>query len=118
MVGTDRLTGDTVTPPVSQRSESGQGILGVKTGTGILLWSAVVVSVLSSRMSAGGGQPRAGGSFSFSHDGRKYFVNFFNIFRRCPGASIQDTNWFHKFEEEKDQHKGAQSRLGSMKTDD
>jgi hypothetical protein len=54
MAGADRLSGGTGTPAVSQRSESGQGILGAKAGRGMLLWSAVVVAVLSSRMSAGG----------------------------------------------------------------
>ena len=46
MAGAD-LSGGTGTPAVSQRSESGQGILGAKEGRGI-------VAVLSSRMSAGG----------------------------------------------------------------
>ena len=54
MSGTDLLDGDTVTPEVLQRSESGQGILGVKGGRGgMLLWSAVVMVVLSSHMSTG-----------------------------------------------------------------
>ena len=35
MTGVDRLGGDTVSPVVSQRSESGQGILGVE-GSGML----------------------------------------------------------------------------------
>ena len=47
MAGADLLNGGTGTPAVSQRSESGQGILGAKEGKGI-------VAVLSSRMSAGG----------------------------------------------------------------
>jgi hypothetical protein len=54
MAGADRLNGGTGTPAVSQRSESGQGILGAKEGTGMWVWSAVVLAVLSSRMSAGG----------------------------------------------------------------
>ena len=43
MAGVDRLDGGTGTPVVSQRSESGQGILGAKEGRGMWLWSAVVV---------------------------------------------------------------------------
>ncbi len=39
---------------VAQRSEAGQGILGAKEGKGMWVWSAVVLAVLSSRMSAGG----------------------------------------------------------------
>ncbi len=54
MPGADLLNGGTGTPVVSQRLESGQGILGAKEGRGMWLWSAVVVSVLSSRMSTGG----------------------------------------------------------------
>ena len=53
MTGDDRLDGDTDTPVVPQRSESGQGILGVKTGRGMLLLYVVVVQVLSSHMSVG-----------------------------------------------------------------
>ena len=45
--GTDLLNGGTGTPVVLQRSESGQGILGVKGGRGMWLWSGVVVAVLS-----------------------------------------------------------------------
>jgi hypothetical protein len=54
MTGGDRLNGGTGTPPVSQRSESGEGILGAKEGRGMWVWSAVVLAVLSSLMSAGG----------------------------------------------------------------
>ena len=54
MAGADLLNGGTGTPAVLKRSESGQGILGVKEGRGKWVWSAVVVAVLSSRMSAGG----------------------------------------------------------------
>jgi hypothetical protein len=55
MAGADLLDEGTGTPAVSQRSESGQGILGAKAGRGgMLLWSAMVMAVLSSRMSAGG----------------------------------------------------------------
>ncbi len=39
---------------VAQRSEAGQGILGAKEGKGMWVWSAMVLTVLSSRMSAGG----------------------------------------------------------------
>ena len=46
--GVDLLDGVTGTSVVSQRSESGQGILGVKEGRGMRLWSTVVVVVLSS----------------------------------------------------------------------
>ena len=46
MTGTDLLNGDTDTSPVSQRSESGQGILVATGGRGIVV-------VLSSHMSAG-----------------------------------------------------------------
>ncbi len=50
MEGTDCLSGDTGTPVVS-----GQGVLCDKAGRGgMLLWSAVVMAVFSSRMSAGG----------------------------------------------------------------
>ena len=52
MAGADRLDGDTDTAVVSQRSESGQGILGAKEGRGMLVWSAVVVAVLSSAQCA------------------------------------------------------------------
>ena len=54
MVGDDLLDGCTYTSEVSQRSESGQGILGDKAGRGLLLWYDVVVVVLSSHMSTGG----------------------------------------------------------------
>jgi hypothetical protein len=54
MGGTDRLNGGTGTTSVSQRSESGQGILDVKEGRGMWVWSTVVLSVLSSCMPAGG----------------------------------------------------------------
>ena len=54
MAGADRHNGGTGTPVVSQRSESGQGILGPKEGRGMWVWSAVVLAVLSSRMSVGG----------------------------------------------------------------
>ena len=37
MSGVDLLGGFTWTPPVSSRSESGQGIMGVKPGKGMLL---------------------------------------------------------------------------------
>ena len=53
MSGEDRLKATTGTV-VTQRSESGQGILGVKEGKGMWVWSGVVLSVLSSHMSAGG----------------------------------------------------------------
>ncbi len=36
---------------VAQRSETGQRILGAKEGKGMWVWSAVVLAVLSSRMS-------------------------------------------------------------------
>jgi hypothetical protein len=39
MSGSDRLNGDTDTTEVSQRSESGQGILGVQEGRGMWVWS-------------------------------------------------------------------------------
>ena len=52
MSGADRLDGNTGIPPaVSQRSESGQGILGAQEGRGLWVVAAVVVAVLSSRMS-------------------------------------------------------------------
>ena len=56
MSGSDLLDGGTGTSPspVSQRSESGEGILGVEEGRDMWLWSVVVVSVLSSHMSADG----------------------------------------------------------------
>ena len=53
MAGTDLLDTPTDTV-VAQRSETGQGILGAKVGKGMWVWSAVVLEVLSSRMSAGG----------------------------------------------------------------
>jgi hypothetical protein len=43
MAGSNRLGGGTGTPVVSQRSESGQGILGVKAGRGVFLLYVVVV---------------------------------------------------------------------------
>ena len=52
MAGTDLLDTPTDTV-VAQRSETGQGILGAKEGKGMWVWSAVVLAVLSSRMSAG-----------------------------------------------------------------
>ena len=54
MAGADRLDGYTGTPAVSQRSESGEGILSVKEGRGMWLWSDVEVADLSSHMSGGG----------------------------------------------------------------
>jgi hypothetical protein len=54
MSGSDRLNGDTDTTEVSQRSESGQGILGAQEGRGMWVWSTVVLVVLSSYMSVGG----------------------------------------------------------------
>ena len=50
MSGYDRLGGDTVTTVVSQRSESGQGILGTKTGRGKydMLYDVVYKVVMSS----------------------------------------------------------------------
>ena len=47
--GVDRLDGVTDTPVVSQRSESGQGILTVKTGRGkyVELYDVVSKSVMS-----------------------------------------------------------------------
>jgi hypothetical protein len=39
---------------VATWSETGQGILGSKEGKGMWVWSAVVLAVLSSRMSTGG----------------------------------------------------------------
>ena len=53
MAGADLLDAPTGTA-VAQRSETGQGILGAKEGKGMWVWSAVVLAVLSSRMSAGG----------------------------------------------------------------
>jgi hypothetical protein len=53
MAGADLLDAPTGTA-VAQWSESGQGILGAKEGKGMWVWSAVVLAVLSSRMSAGG----------------------------------------------------------------
>jgi hypothetical protein len=53
MTGTDLLDAPTGTP-VTQRSEGGQGILGVTEGKGMWVWSAMVLAVLSSRMWAGG----------------------------------------------------------------
>jgi hypothetical protein len=50
MVGTDLLDEPTGTVIV-QRSETGQGILGVKDGKGMWVWSVMVLVVLSSRMS-------------------------------------------------------------------
>ncbi len=52
MAGADLLDPPTGTA-VAQRSETGQGILGAKEGKGMWVWSAVVLAVLSSRMSAG-----------------------------------------------------------------
>ena len=53
MAGADLLDAPTGTA-VAQRSEAGQGILGAKEGKGMWVWSAMVLAVLSSRMSAGG----------------------------------------------------------------
>ena len=53
MAGADLLDAPTGTA-VAQRSETGQGILGAKEGKGMWVWSAVVLAVLSSRMSARG----------------------------------------------------------------
>jgi hypothetical protein len=56
MTGTDLLDTPTGTT-VAQRSDTGQGILGAKEGKGMWVWSAMVLSVLSSlqsHMSAGG----------------------------------------------------------------
>jgi hypothetical protein len=53
MSGSDLLDTPTGTVVV-HRSETGQGILGVKEGKGMWVWSVVVLVVLSSRMSAGG----------------------------------------------------------------
>ncbi len=53
MAGADFLDSPTGTV-VAQRSEAGQGILGAKEGEGMWVWSAMVLAVLSSRMSAGG----------------------------------------------------------------
>jgi hypothetical protein len=38
MTRADRLNGGTGTPPVSQWSESGEGILGAKEGRGMWVW--------------------------------------------------------------------------------
>jgi hypothetical protein len=51
MTGDDLLDSPTGTT-VEQRSESGQGILGGKEGKGMWVWSSVVLTVLSSNMSA------------------------------------------------------------------
>ena len=53
MAGADLLDAPTGTA-VAQRLEAGQGILGAKEGKGMWVWSAMVLAVLSSRMSAGG----------------------------------------------------------------
>ena len=55
MTGTDRLRGDTDTPVVSQRSEVGQGILGIKAGRGKydMWYDWVVKALVSSCMSVG-----------------------------------------------------------------
>jgi hypothetical protein len=53
MTGADLLDTPTGTE-VAQRSEAGQGILGDKEGKGMWVWSAMVLVVLSSRMSDGG----------------------------------------------------------------
>ena len=52
MAGADLLKAPTGTA-VAQLSEAGLGILGAKEGKGMWVWSAVVLAVLSSRMSAG-----------------------------------------------------------------
>jgi hypothetical protein len=52
--GTEPADGTPTGTAVAQRSETGQGILGAKEGKGMWVWSAVVLAVLSSRMSAGG----------------------------------------------------------------
>ena len=70
----DRLSGDTGTPSESQRSESGCGILGVKGGRGMLWWSVVVVTVLSSRI------PDDGCSLTGHRDYVSYLVITANIF--------------------------------------
>ena len=51
--GTDRLGGGKWTPVVSQRSEVGQGILGIKAGRGKydMWYDWVVTALLSSCMS-------------------------------------------------------------------
>ena len=67
-LNTDRLGGGTGTSPVSQRSESGEGILGDKTGGVMLLWYELVVVVFS-RMSV------YGYSLSGSHDDESFLVN-------------------------------------------
>ena len=53
MTGADLLDAPTGTAVVTW-SETGQRILGAKEGKGMWVWSAVVLAVLSSRMSAGG----------------------------------------------------------------
>jgi hypothetical protein len=53
MSGADLLDAPTGTAVVTW-SETGQGILGAKEGKGMWVWSALVLAVLSSRMSAGG----------------------------------------------------------------
>jgi hypothetical protein len=53
MTGDDLLDTPTGTV-VTQRSEAGQGLLGVKEGKGMWVWSDMVLPVLSSRMSVGG----------------------------------------------------------------
>ena len=53
MAGDDLLDAPTGTA-VATWSETGQGILGTKEDKGMWVWSAVVLAVLSSRMSAGG----------------------------------------------------------------
>ena len=53
MTGSDRLGGGISTSPVSQTQESGEGILGDKSGRGMLLWYDVVVAVLSSPLILG-----------------------------------------------------------------
>jgi hypothetical protein len=53
MEGADLLKVPTGTA-VAQQSETGLGILGAEEGKGMWVWSAVVLAVLSSRMSAGG----------------------------------------------------------------
>jgi hypothetical protein len=77
MAGDDLFDSPTGTS-VAQRSEAGQGILGAKEGKGMWVWSAMVLAVLSSRMSAGGCS-LAGrrdkmpclANFSFEDDARK-----------------------------------------------
>ena len=53
MAGDDLLNAPTGTA-VATWSETGQGILGAKEGKGMWVWSAVLLAVLSSRMSTGG----------------------------------------------------------------